>query len=416
MSLIRKLRSRELDDFVTIVVNAYPWFNLSTKEAIERFRRRIVKLQKKDPVANFYALFRNKKLIGGMRLHNFIMNFASTKIKVGGVGLIAVDLIHKKEKVCKELITFFLRHYRQKGACMTALYPFRPDFYKKMGFGYGTKMNKYRVKPAMFPRGELKKHIKFLSKKDKQALVECYNRYFEKTHGMMKKAEYELSRFENPNIQTVGYKKGNKILGYIVFSFKPEKKDNFLLNNIHITEFIYESREVLTELLTFLHTQADQVNYIVFNTQDEYFHYLPSDPRDPSYNVGETISHETNVQGIGIMYRIIDTKGLFRILSKLNFGNQNCRLKISIYDSFFKENEGSTLIYFVNGKPHLKDKGRHDVEIHLDVSDFSSLIMGVVNFKTLYEYRLAEISDTNYLGTVNTIFITEEKPKCTTLF
>ena len=86
------------------------------------------------------------------------------------------------------------------------------------------------------------------------------------------------------------------------------------------------------------------------------------------------------------------------------------------YDSFFKENEGSTLIHFVNGKPHLKDKGRHDVEIHLDVSDFSSLIMGVVNFKTLFEYRLAEISDTNYLGTVNTIFITEEKPKCTTLF
>jgi len=116
------------------------------------------------------------------------------------------------------------------------------------------------------------------------------------------------------------------------------------------------------------------------------------------------------------MYRVIDTKGLFKILSNHNFGDQSCKLRLIINDNFFYKNKSSTLINFVNGIPHLKVKGNHEVEIHLGVSDFSSLIMGVVNFKSLYEYGLAKISNIKYLDTVNKIFLTEKKPICTTLF
>lgn len=35
---------------------------------------------------------------------------------------------------------FYLRHYRERGTPLTALYPFRPDFYRSMGFGFGTKV------------------------------------------------------------------------------------------------------------------------------------------------------------------------------------------------------------------------------------------------------------------------------------
>jgi predicted acetyltransferase len=416
MSQIRKLSIKELADFIPIIINAYPGFGIDTEEKIKKTKQRLIKLQRNDPVINFYGLFRNKKLLGGMRLHDFTMNFFSTKIKVGGVGLIAVDLIHKKEKICKELVMYFLRHYRKRGACMTALYPFRPDFYQKMGFGYGTKMNRYKIKPVNLPRGDSKKHIKFLNKKDMQKIIDCYNRYYENTHGMMEKCMYELGWLSNPNTKSVGYKSNNKILGYIAFSFKPEKKDNFIANNMHIKEFIYENRKVLAELLTFLHTQADQIHYIIFNTQDEYFHYLPLDPRDPANNLIEPITHETNTQGLDIMYRVINTEILFKIQRDHNFGGQNCRLKLSIQDSFFPENKGSLVIHFVDGKPYLKNKGKHDVEIHLDISNFSSLVMGAVNFKNLYNYNLAEISDIKYIDTVNKIFMTDTKPKCTTQF
>jgi hypothetical protein len=44
------------------------------------------------------------------------------------------------------------------------------------------------------------------------------------------------------------------------------------------------------------------------------------------------------------------------------------------------------------------------------------MIMGVVDFQTLYEYGIAEISDSKYTEKVSTIFKTSKKPSCVTAF
>ena len=416
MSQIKKLPKKDIDDFLTIGANAYPGMKVYTDEEKKKLKKRVLGYLAKDPTMALYGLYRKGKLLGGMSLHDFTMTLLSAKALIGGVGFVAVDLSHKKEKVCKELIEFFLQHYRKKGATMTALYPFRPDFYRKMGFGYGTKISHYRIKPADLPRGTSRDHIRFLQKKDQKAVIDCYNRYAGKTHGMIRKSAFEYGMYSKPTVKVVGYRKGRKIQGHVAFSFRSVKESNFVLNDLVVEELIYENPDALSELMAFLHTQADQINRIVFNTHDEHLHFLPHDPRDGSEKLFPSVYHESNHQGVGIMYRVIDTAGLFRILKGHSFGDQNCRLKISLTDSFFEDNQGSYIVHFVNGKPRVKKAGRYDVEIKLDVSDFSSLVMGAVNFRSLYSYGLAEISDEEYVGTVNRLFLTEEKPRCMTHF
>ena len=127
-----------------------------------------------------------------------------------------------KEHVAKEMMTYFLRHYRERGVPIAILYPFRPDFYKKMGFGYGTKMNQYRVKPAALPKGPSRAHVRYLDKSDgdRQAVMDCYNRFLDGTHGLIAKSAYELKRLmENPNHRILGYEKDGRIAGYLIFSF-----------------------------------------------------------------------------------------------------------------------------------------------------------------------------------------------------
>ncbi|MEE8597546.1 MAG: GNAT family N-acetyltransferase [bacterium] len=416
MSVIKKLPKKDYTAFVDIVANAYPGFKIITEQDKKKSKKRLLTLAK-DTAVNHYGLYRKGKLLGGMALYDFNMNLLSIKIKIGGIGLIGVDLLHKKEQVCKEMVYYFLEQYRKKGVNLVGLYPFRPDFYKKMGFGYGTKVSQYRVKPADLPKGKSKAHIHFLKKTDKRALKNCYYRFFTKMHGMIENRDYKWDDlFDHPEVKIIGYKKGNKILGYIVFTFKKSKGDNWLDNDILVREFIYEDRDVFLELLTFLHIQLDQFNHVIFGIHDEYLHHLLLDPRNGSDNLLMPLAHETNVQGVGIMYKVINMKGMFKSMRKHNFNNQTCNLKIFIMDSFFKKNEGSTIIQFEKGKPSIRSKHDYDVEIRLDVSDFSSLLMGVVNFKTLYKYGIAEISTPQYIDTVNKIFITEEKPMCTTLF
>lgn len=414
MSVIQRLPESDFDLFIAIVANAYPGFKIVTEEDRQKVKQRLLKVHNQDPTTGFYGLYREGQLLGGMRWHDFTMQLFSTRVKAGGVGLVAVDLAHKKEKVARDMIARFLRHYRENGATMALLYPFRPDFYKQMGFGYGAKLSQYRVKPASLPRGASRAGVGFLTPDDKQALLACYNRYMAKTHGMIEKSAFELDgMFDRAENRIVGYKEGDRVSGYIVFTFQPVTPEAWV-NDILVKELIYETREALAGLLTFLHTQADQVNQIIFDLLDDYFHHLLLDPRNGSGNTIAPVYHESNVQGVGLMYRALDTPGLFEALAGHNFGGQSCKLKLSVADSFLAENDGGAVVHFKDGAARLAED--YEVEIRLDVSDFSSLVMGVVSFKSLYRYNLADISEPRYLDTVNRIFWAEEKPVCTTQF
>ena len=132
-----------------------------------------------------------------MRIHYYEMNLYNKIIKVGGVGLVAVDLLHKKERAAKGLMEYFLKMFREKNSAFVALYPFRPDFYKKMGFGYGPTIYQYALQPNAFPKGQTKEHLLYASIEELPKIKACYNRYVEKTHGMMYKTDFECRRFLN---------------------------------------------------------------------------------------------------------------------------------------------------------------------------------------------------------------------------
>ena len=412
MTRIAVLPEKDISDFIAIVDNAYPGMEISSKEEKEKFKQDLFKIQK-EPIVHLYGAYRKGAMVGGMVLYDFTMNVFSVKTLVGGVGMVAVDLSHKKEKVCKSMITYFLEYYKKK-TFLTSLYPFRPDFYRKMGFGLGTKMHQYRLHPHQLPT-HTKDHIQFLDKTDKEALLACYTRYMEKTHGMIEKSEFRLDRvFDNPKCKIVGYKKGDTISGYIIFSFEKGSTESFIVNDIIIKEFVYETKEALLELLTFLHRQNDQIRYIFITTQDDYFYYLFADPRNNSDHLIPSVYHECHLSGVGLMYRVIDTKQLFYALKNHSFGGQNLTMKLRVKDSFFPENEGETIIHFKEGKP-VVTQSKYEVTVEMDVADFSSVVMGAVPFDRLYQYGLAHISDPGYVGKVTETF-KAKKPVCMTAF
>jgi predicted acetyltransferase len=398
-----------------IFADAYPGIEIATEEDRKRLGERALKLHEEEPTAQFHGLFRDGQLQGIMCFYDFSMNFLQARIPAGGVGQVAVALPHKKEHVAREMMLYFLRHYLDREAPVVALYPFRPDFYRNMGFGYGTKMNQYRVKPSALPKGPSKAHVRYLTEEDRQALVACYHRFVDRTHGMMEKAEREVRRlFTAPQHRIVGYEKEGEIQGYLVFTF--EQGENFLLNDIQVQELVYENFQALSELLTFLHTQADQIRHVIVNTQDEYFHYLLLDPRNNSGRLIPDVYHETNTQGVGLMYRVIDVPRIFDLLRERDFGGQTCTIELAVVDSFLPENAGSTLLRFEGGRVRRMDGAEHDVRVRLDIAEFSSLLTGSVDFYSLYRYGLVEISDPAYIETVNRLFAVEQKPMCTTSF
>jgi len=417
MRTIRSLATeKDWQDYAAITMNAYPGMRASGESGRQRIRDRALQMQA-DPIIDILGLFEANEMRGIMRFYDFTMKLHSTRTLVGGLGGVAVDLLHKKEKVAHDMVQYFLRRYKEKDACMTALYPFRPDFYRQMGFGYGRKLNQYRFHPRHLPQNGAREKVAFLTSRDKTALNDCYLRLLQKTNGLIENSEFMLAQlFDSERLKLVGYWHEDRLQGYLAFQFEPVQDGNFLRNNLNVRFLVTETPEALLGLLAFLRTQADQIETIILNTHDDDFHLLLHDPRNGSQNLLPSVYHESNVQGVGIMYRVIDVPRLFAVLRQHNFGGQTCRLKLTLSDGFFPENAGSWVIDFVDGRPQLAAPEAYDVELMVDVAEFSSLAVGAVTLKQLLAYGLAELSDAVYVETVHRLFFTEQKPLCLTSF
>jgi predicted acetyltransferase len=416
-SIIRKLTNEEILLFIDIVINAYPGIMQNTSDFKERFYNNLVDLQENDNSINLFGLFRNNKLIGGMRIHNYKMNLFSQTIEVGGVGLVAVDLLHKKEKVAKKIIDYFIHYFKELGTSLVMLYPFRPDFYKKMGFGYGLKMNQYILMPSSFPNVANKEGVLFLDESHKELVRDCYNRYASKTHGMIYKTNNQLNTmFKNPNQKFVGYMNDGRLEGYLQFSFEKVREDNFFTNNLLIKEYIYENPLAFAKLNSFLHSQADQIQSVVLNSQDNSLQYLFHDPRNGSNRIIPSVYHETNTSGVGLMYRIIDINTFTNQLNHVNFNNVTCSFSLKLIDTFLSDESSTYFISIKDGQLSISDDNKSDFEIELDISDLSSLLMGAIDVSRLYHYGLLKIDNINYLETLEKLFMNRKEPICSTAF
>ena len=101
-----------------------------------------------------------------------------------------------------------------------------------------------------------------------------------------------------------------------------------------------------------------------------------------------SVYHESARFGTGTMYRILNTQGVFKAMAKRNFNNQTIKIKFNVIDSFFPANEGSIILHFNQGNLSLENDGFYDVEIDIDVSELSSLVIGSVNFRAMYDFSL----------------------------
>jgi predicted acetyltransferase len=419
MTDVRRLDEGDLALLAPIVANAYPSFGVHSAEDRRKLAERWA-AQLADPAVGFYGAFRTESdgaLVGGMKLYDFTMNLYGAQVVTGGVGLVAVDFFAKKQRIAYDLIQFFVRRERERGAPLVELYPFRPDFYAQMGFGYGTKVDEYRFAPGSLPRGAGRAHVRALAAEDALLVAACYERYQRGTHGMIARSREAWDRvFARAESRFAGVVRDGRVEGYLIFTFKTAPDVNFLTQDLDVEELVYETPEALAELLAFLRSQADEIRRVVLRTQEEDFHLVASDPRNGTDAMFPHVTHETNTQGVGLMYRVVDVPGFFAAVREHDFGGQTCRVQFTVRDSFLPENDGGVVVHFNAGRALVVGDSDADVQVALDVADFSSLVMGSAPFASLHRAGRATVSDSTYLATLDRLFRAERRPECMTAF
>ena len=272
------INDKDMQKYARICKLAYPSSSRSEDEMIERFQR----TNSEDKNSYYYVYKEDEKLLGGMRLINYRMNYRGQFIDIGGIGMVAVDLIAKKKGIARSMLEFFLQRCRKKEQMWAILYPFRPDFYYKMGFGYGPLNRRYSFSPNSLVYTEKREGWCYLNGTDLPLLADCYRRYAEKQHGYCLRSSYELSELKR-NITkqgvVVGYMKQGYLDGYIYFKRKAIDQVNFLRHALVIEEWICNTPEAFQGLSNFLRVQADQYEVIEYETQQASFEFALHDIR-----------------------------------------------------------------------------------------------------------------------------------------
>ncbi|MEI6310144.1 MAG: GNAT family N-acetyltransferase, partial [bacterium] len=421
----------EIPQFVRIGLAAFPGFKMPPGEP-ERFFTDLHRSKRGE----LYGYFQDGQMLGGYLVYHYLARFHVAQVKAAGLAWVVVDLLRKKEHIARQMISFFHRQCLAEGTFLAMLFPFRADFYRKMGYGVGSRMDEYRIPPAMIPAGQGKERVRHLQEADIPLLEDCYQRLQAQRHGLLNRTPEEFQRFfEGPGLRVVGVHsspssktrdgddcstaetaEGERLSGYLAFSFPPAAANNPLLNDLNVRELVYQDSETLQSLLAFLHSQSDQIERVIFHSQEEDFHALFADPRDTSRHFFRGDWQQIAVAGLGVMYRFLDLPAAFRALAGHDFGGVSARLRLTVRDTFLPEADGSYDLVFRRGRARLEGGATPEVELTLDIADFSSLLMGSIRLRSLVRYELATLSDPAWLDRLDQLFRVTEKPLCMTDF
>jgi predicted acetyltransferase len=411
-------RTPEYRRWIDLAADAYPITGFTTVGAREAAFTEQGQLADRQPEQRLVGGYRDGALVGGMRLYDFTMNVRGAQVLTGGIGSLAVSLEHKQNGIAHDLIDGYFAEYRERGAALGILYPFRPDFYGKLGFGYGAKLSQYRIALDALPAAGARQHVRRLRSDDVGAYLAAYHRVQARTNGLIVRERWRAElRLANNAFHTFGYDDGTGLSGYLTYEVRLGDPSTTNRNELYVVELVHEHPEALAALLAFARSQRDQFSTLIVNTTDPDFHFAVHDARNGSdRNLYPPVYHETNVQGLGVMYRVLSVPALVGALGAARFGDLDAVVRIDLADPALPANAGTFVIRFSGGRPELVDPATPaDVALALGSAEFSALIMGSVRLRSLVTYGSAGLSQAAWLRPLDAAF-DADPPQCLTRF
>jgi predicted acetyltransferase len=398
-----------------LFADAYPIMGLKTAEELARFAERMQTTTGAPGTADVIAE-RDGTLVGVMRLYDFVMNVRGADALTGGVGSVAVSLAHKRQGIARTLLAWYLDHYRARNAPFAILHPYRPDFYRAIGFGYGTPAHRFRFAPATLRDEGARGTIRLLDENDVDALIACYERVRARTHGLIAKQRWHAERLlTDAALRYVGVEDGGTLRAFMQTSAIAGGERLRNADELTVRDLTYEDAASLAALLGYLRAQRDQFARVVVESQDDAFYLASADPRDGSdLAVTPPATHRVAETGLGVMYRILDVPAA---LGTLPAAAVPFTLRVDVADAFLPQTAGAwTFRFDAHAPPRGDQSARPDATLTIGIADLSSAVLGSLRLRDVVAHRLATVEPIEKLALVDAAFRSESPPFCTTRF
>ena len=415
--IIRRLVPEDMPAYMEIYLNAYPAGKDLSDECYEKYYNRNLQSMTAFDHVNFYGMFEDGQLIATMKLIDFDMNLFGQMRRSTGLMALGVHPLHKRKGAARDMVKFFEEYTVESGGCISMLLPFRMDFYKKLGYGCGTKLDEYHIKteyqPDIRDRHELA-GLRLLRRDEADAALECYTEFVKQNHGAVCKFEEEVRDFrDDDEVRRLGWFEGGKLTGYAAFTFENTSDCNYTLNRMNVKELVYHDAAVLRKLLAGLRMQADLAQSVVVRSGEPDFYHVLASCQDMSGGYIDFGFLQTNVSAVGTMYKICDFGKFFEAAAHREFPAVGLTAGFDVTDDVTGETERFA-VQFADGKWAYQagDDACEAAEVHVTCrrSDLSSLLMGSAEFGGLVRLGVMTVDKPEFVRTLDLLLHAEQKP------
>lgn len=259
-------------------------------------------------------------------------------VGVGGVASIGVAPEARRAGIAHALIAHLLQKMRARGTPLSMLYPFRHDFYRKLGWGLTSAMHRYRLRPAALPLYPERGRVRPADPADLGALRRCYERAAARGTGLLTRSEPVWQAMLSPDVVRVAVVPADEpsraIDGYVMYRMLPEVGTQAI--DLEVVEMVAVTDTARFALLGFLSSQRDQIARVhVAQPADDSLLPILSDPRGPSGELVRGLLMITADLVVGAMTRIV---GLAAALRARGWEGADGELALRMDDAWAPDN------------------------------------------------------------------------------
>lgn len=318
------------------------------------------------------------RLAGAFRGYRLTQYLHGTAVPMLGVAAVAVGAHARRRGLGAAICRHAITAGRERGDLVSVLYPFRPEFYYRMGWGLVGVLDHHRFHTASLPVTVEQPPVRLAAAGDLPAVRACYERVARASHGLVQRTERIWNNHLTPpqrHVFLLG--DGTAVRGYLLLTYgrSPTAQERPLV----IHELVAESDEAYEALLSWVSLQRDEWPITTYDAlPEERFDLRLSEPRAPRFRVARTLWAPTARRIRGPMLRVLDVPGALAVQRTWPAGAT--RFTLRVIDPEVPENEGPWQVTQEGGVVACERTSRAP-ELELRAAEFAQLYVGEISVR-----------------------------------
>jgi predicted acetyltransferase len=338
------------------------------------------------------------RLLGACKIYRLTQYIAGVAMPMMGLAAVAVAPPARRQGLAARLCTRAMEAARERGDVISTLYPFRADYYERLGWGLVGELHEYRFRIGELPAYEEGRHVRTARRAaDAGAIAACYARVAARSNGPIARdariwayrlAGEELGvRWLAPGTRVVDarglaggpgsasppgsvgarepqgapelpgtsgrrhdrvvvYDRGG-VTGYALL--RRPRQDAAGVTTIQVRELIAESEEAYRGLLGYLARNSERWPVARHTARiEERLGDRLGDPRPPVAGSARSLYFPTARVIRGPMLRVLDVPGALRMRRYFDADNRPpadpVRVEVAVGDEQIEENRGPWIL------------------------------------------------------------------------